>query len=58
MLIRINMNYRIKKGKSTSFLGVMIDEHLTWKNHINYLTCKIAKTAGILIKARHFIKND
>ena len=52
------MNYRIKKGKSTSFLGVMIDEHLTWKNHINYLTCKIAKTAGILIKARHFIKND
>ena len=48
----------IKKVSNTSFLGVMIDEHLTWKNHINYLTCEIAKTAGILCKAHHFIKND
>ena len=58
LLIRINMTYRNKKGINTSFLGVMIYENLTWKNHINYLTCKIAKTAGILCKARHFIKND
>ena len=58
LLIRINMTYRNNKGINTSFLGVMIYENLTWKNHINYLTCKIAKTAGILCKARHFIKND
>ena len=34
----------IKKVSNTSFLGVTIDEHLTWKNNINYLTGKIAKT--------------
>ena len=48
----------IKKVSKTSFLRVMIDEHLTWKNHINYLTGKIAKPTGLLCKARHFIKND
>ena len=32
----------------------MIDKQLTWKNHI----CKIAKTVGILCKARHFIEKD
>ena len=36
----------------------MIDVHLTWKNQINYVTYKIAKTAGILFKSRHFIKKD
>ena len=36
----------------------MIDEHLTWKNHINYVTYKIAKTAGILRKSGNFIKKD
>ena len=48
----------MNKVSNTSFLGVMIDEHLTWKNYMNYLTFKIAKTAGVLCKARHFIKND
>ena len=56
MLIRMNM--KLKKSINTRFLGVMIDEHLTWKNHINYVTYQIAKTAGILCKSRHFIKKD
>ena len=46
--------YEIKREHNTKFLGVMIDEQLTWKNHI----CKIAKTVGILCKVRHFIEKD
>ena len=46
--------YEIKQEHNTKFLGVMIDEQLTWKNHI----CEIAKTVGILCKARHFIEKD
>ena len=47
--LKIMLNeYEIKQVHNTKFLGVMIDEHLTWKNHINYVTCKIAKTVGIL----------
>ena len=47
--------YEIKQVHNTKFLEVRIDEHLTWKNHINYVTCKIAKTVGILCKTQHFM---
>ena len=28
---------------SVKFLGISIDEHLTWKNHIQQVNCKISK---------------
>ena len=57
--LKIKLNeYVINKANNTKFLGVIIDEHLTWKNHISYVTCKIAKTVGVLCKARHVINQD
>ena len=57
--LKIKLNeYVINKVNNTKFLGVIIDEHLTWKNHISYVTCKIAKTVGVLCKARHVINQD
>ena len=35
----------------------MIDENLSWKNHIYTLTTKISKTIGIIAKLRHFVPN-
>ena len=34
------------------FLGVYIDHKLNWKFHINYISDKLAKSVGILCKAR------
>ena len=35
------------------FLGVYIDEHLTWKDHINCYLCKrISKSIGMLFRSR------
>ena len=31
-----------------NYLGIILHEHLTWKNHINMVTNKIAKVSGIL----------
>ena len=31
----------------TKFLGVYLDEHLTWKYHINFVCKQIAKSIGI-----------
>lgn len=45
----------IKHEEATKFLGIYIDSNLTWKRHINHITAKIAKTTGILYKARHFL---
>ena len=41
----------IKREHSLKFLGVLIDENLTWKNHIEILENKIAKNIGVLFKA-------
>jgi len=32
----------------TKFLGIIIDQQLTWKNHVNYATKKITRTTGVL----------
>jgi hypothetical protein len=47
-------NKPIDQVKSISFLGVNIDEHLTWKNHIDSVSKKISKTAGIIARVRHY----
>ena len=33
----------------------MIDNHLSWKHHINYVALKISRNIGILAKLRHFV---
>ena len=39
----------------TKFLGVQIDQKLNWKEHINYINKKLAKSTGILLKARKYL---
>ena len=34
-------------------MGVIIDENLSWKNHINYIEEKIAKNIGIIKRVEH-----
>jgi hypothetical protein len=52
--LNINIDkQKIQQVLHTKFLGVIIDEHLTWDNHIKYTTSKLAKIIGILCKARH-----
>ena len=41
----------IKRSSSLKFLGVIVDENLTWKNHINLIENKISKNIGVLFKA-------
>ena len=36
-------NIEIKRENSVKFLGVIIDENLTWKNHIEVVENKISK---------------
>lgn len=43
---------KIERVHSTKFLGVMIDDQMTWKAHINHLTSKLSKSIGILARAR------
>ena len=45
----------IKRVDSIKFLGIMVDEHLTWRNHITTTENKISKNLGLLYKAKRFL---
>ena len=36
-------------------LGVLIDSHLSWKFHIDYVAFKLSKIVGIIARLRHFV---
>ena len=37
------------------FLGVLVDEHLSWKYHICELRKKLSRTTGLFFKLRHWL---
>ena len=51
-------NQEIFETKSSKFLGVFIDNKLNWKIHLAYISGKIARGIGTLIKARGYFNND
>ena len=57
---KCNQNFSYSLGgqlltqtNATNFLGVYIDEHLTWKDHISYL----CKSIGMLFRSRFYLSS-
>jgi hypothetical protein len=48
-------NENIEQAKTTTFLGVVIDEQLTWSHHLDMIHKKIMKSTAIISKSRHYI---
>ena len=48
----------LNKVSSTKFLGAIIDENLTWKNHIDAISKTISRNIGMLTKLKHFIPEN
>ena len=48
----------IKRVNSTTFLGVVIDEHLSWKKQINLISNKVSKNLGIMYKTKHLLNRN
>ena len=53
-ILKIN-DYDIKRSSSIKFLGVLVDEHLSWTDHINILENKVSKNIGLLYKSKHLL---
>ena len=45
-------NIEIEQVSFTKFLGIIINENLTWENHIKVVKNKISKSMGILAKIK------
>ena len=48
-------NYEKQREESIKFLGVLSDQHLTWKEYIKLTENKTAKNIGILYKAKPYL---
>ena len=44
---------QIENVKFFKFLGIIFDEHFTWKNHITMITNKLSKVIGILNRLKN-----
>ena len=49
---------KIKQESSVKFLGVFLVSNLSWKSHLTELFKKLARTAGLFYKIRHYAPTD
>ena len=53
--VNLNINKRdIKQVSTFKYLGVYLDDKLSWREHIQNLKTKLAKFAGVVYKLRNF----
>ena len=50
-------NDEIKAVKHTKFLGAIIDQRLSWENHITHIKKKVARGLAIISKAKKFLNS-
>ena len=48
-------NSELSKVSHTKFLGVIIDESLTWKSHNSHVSNIVSKHCGILFRLKHVL---
>ena len=58
-LLNLNISgFTIEHESSIRFLGVWIDENLTWRDHIHTVENKIAKNIGLLYQGKHYLDEN
>ena len=53
-----NRRVTLEHKSYIKYLGVLIDENLSWKNHLDCVITKISKTIGMIAKLRHFVPSS
>ena len=52
-----NKRVSLEQKSYVKYLGVLIDENLSWKSHVDSVIIKISKTIGMIAKARYFVSS-
>ena len=48
----------VRRIKCVKYLGMLVDDKLTWDQHIDYISSKITRNIGILKRIRQFIPKE
>ena len=51
-------DFEIRRVRKAKYLGLIVDENLTWEEFIDYVCGKIKRGVGVLKRIRHFIPKD
>ena len=51
-------NTPLEKVSDFNFLGLIINENLTWQSHINKLSGKISRSLGVMNRLKRFLSSD
>ena len=54
IFIELN-NKKLQRVNTTKFLGVIVDENLSWKNHIEGVTKTISRNIGVINKLKYSV---
>ena len=49
------LNHSLNQANLAKFLGVYVDELLTWKNHISFIRKQISKSVDIIFRSRFYL---
>ena len=50
-----NKKVTLERKNFIKYLGLLIDENLSWKTHIHSVANKISKTIGLIARLRHIV---
>ena len=50
-----NMNVALECKEFVRYLGIIIDNNLSRKRHIDHAAIKMSRTVGLICKLRHFL---
>ena len=48
----------MRRVKCVKYLGMIVDDKITWSQHVDYISSKITRNIGILKRIRHFISKE
>ena len=51
-------NHIISRTKTFKYLGLIVDEKLSWTDHVNYVCLKLSQAAGVIFKVRNLLSHD
>ena len=54
----VNDPKEVRRVKLVKYLGMIVDDKLTWSQHVDYISSKVTRNTGILKRIRHFIPKE
>ena len=52
------LNFKIERTSSIKFLGIILDEHLTWDQHINSVCNKLRSLFHVFYNIRRYLSKE